>query len=205
MRSFSAVSLAATLAATSARADPASEHRGFYLRMNLGPGFSSMEADDANLTLKGAGVGASAAVGGALARNFVLFGEVFLHGMADPSVEGLGLDESTVQGAGVLGIGPGAAYYFMPLNLYVSATLALTAGFVDVRDELGDPDTKSRSTKAGLGLSLMVGKEWWLSANWGLGVAAQLFGARMQDEDIADGESAWRAGGFALLISGTYN
>jgi len=78
MRSFSTI-LLATLGTSLAHADAANEHRGFYLRMNAGPGFSSMRADDADLTLSGGGVGLSAAVGGAVARNFILFGEIFVH------------------------------------------------------------------------------------------------------------------------------
>ena len=63
-------------------------------------------------------------------------------------------------------------------------------------------------TEYGPGLSLVVGKEWWVSDNWGLGVAAQLYAARMKDREpaVAGGDApTWRALGLNLLFSASFN
>jgi len=62
-----------------------------------------------------------------------------------------------------VGVGPGVSYYFEALNLYTSFTLALTRIF-----------GKGTNSELGLGTNLVVGKEWWLSTNWGTGVAVGL-------------------------------
>jgi len=188
-----------------ARADEPKQHRGFYLRMSLGPSATGMRAEDSDVRIRGGGGSLSVAVGGALTENLVLYGELFRDGIDDPDVDGTHVDSSRAVEAGLGGIGPGVSYYFMPLNLYVSGTVALMWGTLTIEDELDPDDRTQLSTKGGLGLSLMVGKEWWLSRNWGLGIAARLTAAGMKDDDIVDGDAKWSAGGFALLLSATYN
>src|SRR5665811_847103 len=65
------------------------------------------------------------------------------------------------------GIGPGIAYYFGPINLYLSGTLALSRFWT--YDGNG---SRLDTSKIGLSFELQVGKEWWVSRDWGLGIAA---------------------------------
>ena len=59
------------------------------------------------------------------------------------------------------------------------------------------------------GLSLVIGKEWWASDNWGLGVAGQIYMARMKDrvpEGFPGAEApTWRALGLNLLFTASFN
>ncbi|HMC93285.1 MAG TPA: hypothetical protein VKO16_00795, partial [Polyangia bacterium] len=59
------------------------------------------------------------------------------------------------------------------------------------------------TSKLGLASDLQVGKEWWVSPDWGLGIAAQLIGGSLKDQN--DPSLSWSAGALSLLFSATYN
>jgi hypothetical protein len=69
-------------------------------------------------------------------------------------------------------LGLGACYYFMPVNIYLSASVTVS------RDRL-EIDEKKGSTNPGVGAYVSIGKEWWVSDNWGLGVALFAYASRM--------------------------
>jgi hypothetical protein len=48
----------------------------------------------------------------------------------------------------------------------------------------------------------MVGKEWWVSDDWGLGVAAQLLLGSAKDPYS---DAHWTSRGVAVMFSSTYN
>jgi hypothetical protein len=171
-------------------------HDGFYLRLTQGFGTGSVRGDGTKYS--GGSVGFSAAFGGALTPHLVLYGEFLFHVVPNPKGD-TQVDGATLAGNPVasLGLGPGIAYYFMPLNLYLSGSLllqqtALVKSYSDGSD--------GRLT-TGLGLSLMVGKEWWVSGDWGLGVAAQLFLASAREQS----GTQWKTGALAMLFSDTWN
>jgi hypothetical protein len=179
-------------------ADPgAHRHDGFYLRFFLGLGYTSMNLDDADLTVSGAGGAFGIAAGVAVSENFIIFAEIFDDIAVNPKIEmgGSSLDTEDVN-AGVVAIGLGAAYYF-PSNMYLSGTLSM--GQITVQqdgEEIGESDF-------GPGVSLMVGKEWWVSNNWGLGVALQLYAGSMKDSE--DGGPTWKTTAAAIVGSATFN
>lgn len=173
-------------------------HDGFYMRLSLG--FGGAATSGAGEKYSGASVAFGAAFGGAITRHLVLYGEFLLHSIPAPTFSGFGSSQ-TLDGTEVdiLGFGPGIAYYFMPLNLYLSGTLLLQ------QVQLSDTNDSSNSvalTKTGLGCSLMVGKEWWVSEDWGIGVAAQLLFGSAKDR-YADAH--WTSRGVAIMFSSTYN
>lgn len=55
----------------------------------------------------------------------------------------------------------------------------------------------------GLGVQVIVGKEWWMTPDWGLGIAGELTLASMKDRN--DPSTSWNGGGFGVLFSATYN
>lgn len=176
---------------------PPRTHDGFYLRLTLGLGGGS--ASGAGTKYSGTSLGSSAAFGGALTQHLVLYGEFLLLGISNPKGGTKGV-YPTLVGNPIdnIGLGPGIAYYFTPLNLYLSATLFLQKVLLVKSYDVG---SEMQFTKTGLGLSLMVGKEWWVSANWGLGVAAQLLLASAKD----DSDTKWDLGVLALMFTSTYN
>jgi hypothetical protein len=144
-------------------------------------------------------LGSSAAFGGALTQHLILYGEFLLFGISNPKGGSKGVFPTLVGNPiDTVGLGPGLAYYFMPLNLYLSSTLFLEKVLLVKSYAVG---SEMQFTNAGLGLSLMVGKEWWVSGDWGLGVAAQLFLASAKDRD----GTKWESGALAILFTATYN
>jgi hypothetical protein len=176
-------------------------HDGFYLRLHLGGGATHLSGADGfgnTVTASGGSGSFGVAIGGAIAPNFILFGTLFGVGFS-PTVKVGGVDAGLYNSSAALaGIGGGAAYYFEPVNLYLSAALAFTSAEID--------DTNSHpiyQTRDGIGVQLMVGKEWWISQDWGIGVAGEFIGASMKDKN--DSSVTWSADAFSILFSATYN
>ncbi|HEY0706170.1 MAG TPA: hypothetical protein VGG33_05200, partial [Polyangia bacterium] len=181
------------------------QHDGFFLRFLLGIGYTNLgaEAGATDMKIAGGGGAFSFALGGAVTPNLILFGELLQSIAVDPDVEIAGQSSSTEgTSASLVGVGAGLAYY-LPNNIYVSGTLAFTQ--ISLMDE---DDEEIADTEFGPGLSLVVGKEWWVSENWGLGIAGQLYAARMKDRAPAapGGETpTWQGLGLNLLFSASFN
>jgi len=176
-------------------------HDGLYLRFHLGiagTGFSSTQAG-VKTNYAGGGSSTGIAIGGVIAHDLILYGTAFGTSTANPDKQVGGVSKpGDVGSIGVGAIGPGMAYYFEHLNLYLSAAFGL-AGFT-MNDGNGFRIDTSRS---GTALELIVGKEWWVSRDWGLGIAAELMGASLKDKNTPG--LSWSAGSGALLFSATYN
>jgi hypothetical protein len=179
-------------------------HDGFYLNLQLGPGYSRMSATSggADVTVSGGGVELSVALGGVVAPNLVIFGQIVGNSAIDPKVEISGLGSGTGNGsATVSGLGAGLTYFVMPANVYLSGSLLATQ--LAISDENGDDVGKS---DLGFGINLSVGKEWWVSDQWGLGGALQFMAARMEDKgSVAGSKPTWTSVAFALALSATFN
>ncbi|GEJ56826.1 outer membrane beta-barrel protein [Anaeromyxobacter diazotrophicus] len=197
------VALALALGAAGAQAQVQSptshRHDGFYLRLDLGLGYMHQKEPQTggDLEISGAAGEFGVAVGGALQDNLILAGHLFGMSISDPKVSVGGVQQaSSLSSSTLVGIGPQLTYYFMPANVYVSGTLALTR--LSTRNSGVDGNSEW-----GGGLQLAVGKEWWVSDDWGLGVAAQLFGSSNKDQGTnAPTISTW---GAAVAFSATYN
>jgi len=173
-------------------------HDGFFLRLSIGGGGAA--ASGAGEKYSGGSFAFGAAFGGAITQHLILFGELFFHTIPDPTVEGLG-PSHTLDGRDVdiVGAGPGVAYYFMPLNLYLSGTLLLQ------QVQLSDSNNSNGAvalSRRGLGCSFMVGKEWWVSDDWGVGIAAQLLLGTAKDRNS---DANWTSKGAAIMFTSTYN
>ena len=176
------------------------QHDGFYLRLHCGGGYltTSESYQGDSLTVSGGAFAFSAAFGGAVTPNLIIYGEFVGMVVSDPKVTMNG-QSATASGTTMtmVGFGPGLAYYIEPVNLYFSGTLTLS--------KLSFDDTNSGATaesEMGFGLSAALGKEWWVAADWGLGAAFQFQVASMKDKGI---DARLTGLGVALLFSATYN
>jgi hypothetical protein len=181
-------------------APPEPMHSGLYLHFHLGGGFTSVSGSEGGVTtLKYSGGGPSfaIAVGGAVAPNLALFGNLFFTGSSQPKVSSGGYSTDTSGDTLVGGFGAGIVYYFMPVNIFISGAVAA------VQFEADDSDGKTaRQSDFGVGFQGLIGKEFRVSEHWGLGVALELFGASsMKDKD--DPAMSWSAGAFNVLLSAT--
>jgi hypothetical protein len=146
------------------------EHDGFFLSLSGGPVYQRLddELGSLKLTFSGAGSLVDVRIGGTVGPNLVISGDIIGRVISKPDVEveGIGsansnfdLTESTV--------GAGITYYFMPVNIFVAGTVGLTRFGI-----ASGGGVSVSTTDPGLSLYFKVGKEWWVGADWGLGVAA---------------------------------
>jgi hypothetical protein len=199
-------------------------HDGLFLRLSAGGGYLGArdERGTGNPTFHGGAGSFAFALGGAVSDNLIIYGEG-LGQQVDTGELKLAYDyrqegSRDVNGSmGLYGGGPGFAYYFMPYNTYVSGTLLFTR-LVWSEDDLGEEDSEADNeySQPGLGLSLSVGKEWWVSSNWGLGVAARLNYSsnehasnrpldRFGDTTKSSGDRRFDTWGISVALSATFN
>lgn len=177
-------------------------HDGFFLRLAPGIGQAKTTVTDNVLPeaeLDDTGGMFSFMIGGAVRENMILHFEATGVSLADPSMK-FGSDKGTLDGDLTTTLaGVGMTYYFMPANAYISATIG--AARTELKDNTLQGTFKSDS---GIGGSLMVGKEWWVSNEWGLGVAGQMLYANCDGGDITDSGDV-KTIAYGLLFSATFN
>ena len=102
------------------------------------------------------------------------------------------------------GGGLGLTYYFMPANIYLSTASGM--GIRETERTIGNTVTTNAS-EAGLSWQFAVGKEWWVSPEWSLGLGAQLVYVRVPISVLAcTGCFRHQDTTFsALVFSATYN
>ncbi len=176
-------------------------HDGFFLQAHVGisaTGFSSTQAG-VKTNYVGGGVSSGIAMGGVIAHDLILYAAFFGTDTGNPDKQVAGTSvNSDLNELGVAAFGPGLAYYFERCNLYLSATFGL-AGFA-ATDGAG---VKVDSSRSGAAFDFMVGKEWWVSRDWGLGIAGELMAASLKDKNTPG--LTWSASGLSILFSATYN
>lgn len=178
------------LFATSALAQ-SETHDGFFLR--LAPGFGHMESKSNGVTFDGTDGYFSLMLGGAIQENTILHVELATGTITDPSGTG-GVQMDGDLSTSIFGIG--MTQYFMPANAYVSFSVGPASQSLDSHGTTFESDR-------GLGVNVTVGKEWWVSDNWGLGVAGHLLYANVGGGDLSSSDIKTLA--YGILFSATYN
>ncbi|HEX7509005.1 MAG TPA: hypothetical protein VF550_19685 [Polyangia bacterium] len=176
------------------------QHDGFYMRVYAGPGYltASETAGGVTGTYSDWGVTYGAAFGGTIAPNLILYGEFLGTTITDATFSSGGALDYPGYDLTLFGFGPGIAYYFEPVNLYLSGTLT----FTQIDFSYTGTSAPADSTNLGIGFSFMVGKEWWVTPDWGIGIAGQFHIATMRDPTY---DTRMRATAFSILFSATYN
>ena len=171
----------------------ARRHKGFFLRMDGGVGYAGSSASQLGYTasLSGASSQFGVAIGGAVAENVILAGDIWGGVIYSPSVTVNGVTRTRSSSASLVGFGPHFTYYFMPANVYLSLTPSLTIVSLTY-------DGTSANTKAGFGSKIALGKEWWVGDHWGLGVAGQFMFSFNVDEGTNPPTWSSFAGGVAF-------
>lgn len=176
-------------------------HDGFMFRYTLGFGGLSNTLSDGikSLDMGGSGLSGSMTFGGSLNSNLTLGLEMNACQAQDPELSANG--QSITAGGTKLtnfNIGPALSYYF-PSNLYAGAGL----GIGQFQSSNSTAQTVGTSD-LGYGITLNVGKEWWASANWGLGLNANLQYLSASDSKTC---SSCKISGasYGLAFSATFN
>jgi hypothetical protein len=181
------------------------EHEGFMLRIGIGGGYLNMSAEEGGteVSVNGPAGVFNIALGGNLSPGLIIYGELFGNAIVDPTVEVNGDEfETEDASASIAGIGVGLAYY-LPSNLYFSGTLSAS----QLRFTQEGPGVDDEyETDFGPAFTAQIGKEWWVSDNWGLGLAGQfLFGSLKDEDEDFGGDVTWTTTGLSLLFSATYD
>jgi hypothetical protein len=173
-------------------------HDGFFLRMcgGFGFGYSSVEdGQGADNTIRGGSNASNLAVGAMVSENLAIHADAFHVALIEPESFINGKSAGTVPGRYIAGgIGAGVTYYLMPSNLYLSGSL----NFVVLEADIGGWRLK---TDTGMGIDFLVGKEWWISDNWGIGVAGQFVYTLVPSQ----WDTTHNSVGGAVLFTATYN
>jgi hypothetical protein len=170
---------------------------GFFLRLSGGGGTGNSELSSGGETLKLSGTTADLnfAIGAIVTPNLALHGTIFGWLISDPTVEMNG-DSGTATGTDLdlSAYGAGVTYYLMPANVYFSGSL----GF----GSLSTSGVVSGNTDAGPVLDLTIGKEWWVSNGWALGIAGGFSYHSLPEPGVDDN---WSGTSFALRFTATMN
>ena len=180
--------------------DTKHKHDGFYLRLTTGVGSTTSveETEVGELSFSGmSGNTTLGTVGYAVVENLIINLDIFASSVTDPTVEIDGKDVGAVDAeVTITNIGVGGTYYIMPANLYLGS-IGLATGSVGSGRVKVETDT-------GYGINVAIGKEWWVSDNWGIGVAGQLFHTVLPDENLITGEVYdLKTTSFGILFSAT--
>ena len=151
-------------------------------------------------SIKGSGGGLNIALGGAVAPGLIVFGELFDKLAVDPEVELATFGSADIDAnAVVVGLGAGVTYYLLSNSFFAGALTVQQLSLQQDGDEVAE-------SKFGTGLKLQFGHEWWVGADWGLGLCAQMFLGRMRDKNIGLGNPpTWSAWSLNVLFSASYN
>jgi hypothetical protein len=186
-------------------------HDGFYLRLAIGFGGSLISTHDhiadnvGSTDSSGWGFGTSIGIGGALTDNLILNADFFQATTFNPSVDvdghhvgdasRVGNDLGIGEDIEVAGLGIGLTYYIMPANVYLAGSI----GFGQAVFEANSGDRAG--SDIGAAANLMVGKEWWVGRDWGIGLAGQMILLTAHDDIVG----RVRAMALSLDFSATYN
>jgi hypothetical protein len=193
--SLLAIALAVMLL-PAARAEAQSRtHDGFFLQMDLGVGGMASKVDVGRNDVEASGGSGefSIALGGAVARNLILAGQMWAVAAVDPTVKVDGHEIGDADATITLsGVGVNLTYYTQS-NVYFSVTPSLTTLTFE-------SDGDEEKTDTGFGVRLAVGKEWWVSDSWGLGLNGQVAFSTNEDQ----GET-WNTAWVGIAFSATFN
>jgi len=149
-------------------------HDGFYLSLDGGPAVGSITLNATNalfssMEFGGGGFQFDFKIGGVISetQNLILSFDLISRAISSPTITIDGNAASTTSTVmasdGMYGVG--ITKYFMPSNTFLNATVGITKFTLQINNT-------SSTSQSGLGLQIRAGKEWWVSSDWGLGVAA---------------------------------
>ena len=176
-------------------------HKGLFLRALGGVGYLHANADynPGAATADGTAGFLGLAIGGALAENLVLYGEIFGMSAANPSVQigpFIGTDKNSSLNFGGLGVGLGT--FFMPSNVFLGFAVDAT------RLGLTNNDGSQTNGSPGLSLSATLGKQWWISDQGGLGVSVQVIGGGNRDNSNSNNPATYKTYSGLVALTLTY-
>jgi hypothetical protein len=180
----------------------AQKHDGFFLRLAPGVGFGKATEEIGKYEYEWSGMTGhfNFAIGGAVTENFILQLDLSGVSASDPKYSVNGKEyEVTDTSVTTSLLGVGFTYYFPSSNIYFTGAVGQAQSTIKYKG------TEYKMDK-GYGFNVILGKEWWISDNWGLGLAAQYLYTKCPDSPAVNGVTPdVNATSYGLLLSATYN
>jgi hypothetical protein len=182
-------------------------HDGFMARLTGGFGSGVTSASGSDLAgafereQHGFAGSLSLDVGGAPIENLVVHGRLANHTIVSPDLTLNGRDFGEQDRSSITAhlLGAGVSYYLMPINLY--ATVAVGMSWMRFASSRGN----EQYAYPGIAVNADIGKEWWISADVGLGAAARFWYAHGSQEELElELDASHDFVGWALLASFTW-
>lgn len=172
-------------------------HDGQFLHVAYGMGWmwTSADLDGENFDFNGFTFDGELSLGGMLRENLALHGTFFNWIVINPTVQ----SESSNTDVAHTGFAFGTTYYFMPVNLFASVRVG--GGWMRQQRAFGGYQHAAK-TDFGLAGGVGLGKEWWVSDNWGVGIAGSV---DFHSLPSADFDGTFNGSSFAIRFSATYN
>jgi hypothetical protein len=187
-------------------AKPIHSHEGFYLRMaaGLGVGFGAVSGSaDGDFRMSGLAADLMLSIGYSVIPNLSVTFDIFTDSIISARITGTKVGDGDDMSQGFMGFGAGVNWYFMPSNAFIGGSLGVGSSFVAAwrPSQNGGQLTLNRYNSAGFMMQVMGGREWWVSDNWGVGVAGQYILSVFPSTDSGTLVSH----GLCVLVTATYN
>ena len=180
------------------------EHEGLFARVTLGLASVAVQEDGRYRELDVGGVGGmlSFSAGWTVADRLALVGDLYGGEVYDPSVHVGGRSLGAVDAAfTVVGMGPGLVGY-LPSNVHVMLSMGVGYAYLEYIGDQGYLETAE--TALGISLHAMLGYEWWITPEGGVGVAAEMLYLSAHDTHAA-GAPALEVATVGVALTATHN
>jgi TolB-like protein len=177
------------------------QHDGFFMRFQLG--YGGLRSSSPGKEFSGTAGSFALGLGVSLTDNLVLFGELYDDVSTSPTVTINGVSATTNGNVThtLIGYGAGVAWYVTSWNAYLSATGGVGHLQLDSTDASGA--VSKGATQNGPMVRLSLGKEFWVSTNWGIGASVNFEAGSMKD--TGTDPATFKTTAVALALSATYN
>ena len=179
----------------------ANTHDGFFLNLSLGANFGKVNTevtDVYNLDFTGSGAAFDLLIGGTPVENIAIHATLAGVSIIDPDLDDGTTSVPTIDtsfGTGFFGAG---ATFYTNDNFFFSPNIGRSTITVD-------NGTTTATSDGGLGIFLRAGKEWWVGAQWGLGLSVAYRGGFGNTDLGAGNQENWSSGNFSISFSATVN
>jgi len=189
------------------------QHDGFYLSMNIGTVFGNVTENDITygnsntMEMSGPGGAIDLKIGGAIRENLILHATYISTGIVSPTVitttnmisKKQKAPDNIGVGEGMYGVG--ITYYVMPSNILLSGSLGL--GRFAILDN--NNNNNNITSDGGFSMQLKLGKEWWVSKNWGLGVGLTYGSTNVTNKPNDGSTEELSSNRFGIQFNTTFN
>lgn len=167
----------------------------FHVAYGMGWMWTSATIEGEDFEFDGFTFDGELSVGAMLRENLAMHGTFFNWLVINPTVQ----SERSNTDVAHTGFALGSTYYIMPANLFFS--LRVGGGWMRQQRAFGGYQQAAK-TNFGLAGGVGLGKEWWVSDGWGVGVAGSL---DFHSLPAADSDGTFNGRSFAIRFSATYN